>query len=201
MCETAPMKTLLLGVVAAGALGLAAPVASGQTALAQLRSLESGAVVPAQFNPTEIHITKSVPWQKQKGSEDASPALQLSGAEPRTLQAVLLFDAGAADVHELYVAKLEQLAAPDATTKRPPLVQLEWGEFPAFRGVIEKLDTRYTLFLANGTPIRASVDVTLREAASVKAKKGKPGEVDTCETDGQCGAGRFCFSGACAPQP
>ena len=195
------MKSLLLGVFLGMVLAFAAAAASAQTAMAQIRSLESGGVFPAQFNPTEIQLTKSVPWQKQKGSQDASPALLFTAAEPRTLQTVLLFDAGSADVHEVYVAKLEQLAAVDPDKKRPPLVQFEWGDAQTFRGVIEQLDVRYTLFLADGTPTRASVGLTLREAASVKAKKGKPGEVDTCQSDGQCGAGRFCFNGACAPQP
>ena len=57
--------------------------------------------------------------------------------------------------------------------KRPPLVLLEWGEFPRFKGVIESLSTEYTMFLPDGTPVRAICTITMKEADTVKAKVRK----------------------------
>src|SRR5262245_2627193 len=195
------MKHAALAAFAAALTLGSAGAAAAQTAMAEIRSLETGAAVPAQFNPTEIHVTQDVPWKKQKGSPQDDPALQLDTFEPRTLEVELRFDAGSADVREAFVAKLEQLAAVDPATKRPPLVQFTWGSFPPFRGAIEKLDVRYTLFLPDGTPVRATCNVKIKEATVLRVKRAKAFALDTCQMDAQCGAGRVCFDGACAPQP
>ena len=46
---------------------------------------------------------------------------------------------------------------------RPPLVQFQWGSF-TFLGVITSFSQRFTLFLENGSPVRAVLDITLQQA-------------------------------------
>jgi hypothetical protein len=166
-----------------------------------IRSLESPEVFEAQFNPKEISIDKSVPWKKHKSSEGDAPTLEFTAAEPRTLGAELLFDTFEAGTNvQNLIAPLEKLATVDPTRKRPPLIQFSWGsKFPAFAGVIESISVKYTLFLPDGTPVRATVAVTVKEAASVRVKKGTAASVIPCQTPSECPSGQSCFNGVCAP--
>src|SRR5687767_15836248 len=55
-----------------------------------LEGSASSVTVEAQFNPKEISVDKSVPWQKQKAQGPG--VLELSVAEPMTMSLVLMFD-------------------------------------------------------------------------------------------------------------
>jgi hypothetical protein len=177
-----------------------AGAAAAQTKVV-IRSLESGDAVQVQFNPTEIAIRKPVPWKPSKAQQGKPQTAVFDHVDPARLLATLHFDAGSSDVSSL-IAPLQQFAQPDPATRRPPLLQFEWGDvFPTFRGVIEQLDVKYTLFLADGTPTRATVDLVLREAARVKGKQGGTAEVSACDTDADCPGSQTCFHGACAPPP
>ena len=48
---------------------------------------------------------------------------------------------------------------------RPPTVQFMWGTYLSFDAVIQKVITKFTLFLDDGTPVRASVEVTFMQIA------------------------------------
>jgi hypothetical protein len=54
--------------------------------------------------------------------------------------------------------------------KRPPKVGVKWGKLPEFQGVIESVSTKYTMFLPDGTPVRATCHVTVREASHLSVK-------------------------------
>ncbi len=45
----------------------------------------------------------------------------------------------------------------------PPLVMFSWGVILSKMSYIEELDIEYTMFRADGTPLRAEVDLTLTE--------------------------------------
>ncbi|MCC2670092.1 MAG: Peptidoglycan-binding LysM, partial [Armatimonadetes bacterium] len=53
---------------------------------------------------------------------------------------------------------------------RPPFVKFVWGQNWSFRAVIQSISQRFTLFLPDGTPVRAIMDVTFlqMEEASLK---------------------------------
>jgi hypothetical protein len=57
--------------------------------------------------------------------------------------------------------------------KRPPKVGVKWGagKLPEFQGVIESVSAKYITFLPDGTPVRASCRVTIREASHLAVKK------------------------------
>lgn len=175
--------------------------AAGAQTKVMIRSLESGDAVQVQFNPTEISIRKPVPWKPSKSQQGKPQTAEFDHVDPARLVFQLFFDAGSADVSPV-IAPLQQFAKVDPETRRPPLLQFEWGDvFPTFRGVIEQLDVKYTLFLPDGTPTRATVDLVLREATRVKGKKGGPVEVIACDIDADCPSSQTCFNSACAPPP
>lgn len=139
----------------------------------ELASIE-GAKTKVYFNPKEITIDKSVAWQKHKNGEGDAPTLEFTAAEPKTLACELMFDMfeERGDVHAKYISQLEKLALIDTRVKRPPLLTFTWGsKFPLFKGVIENLSVKYTLFLPDGTPCRATVNLKMKQANKLMNKK------------------------------
>jgi len=136
----------------------------------------SGIIVEAQFNPKEVSIDKSVPWQLQqtKGPGD----LQFSSANPKTMSFELMFDGFASSSSiQSEIGMLHQLTDIDANLKRPPKVKVIWGTegaagmMPAFEGVIESIGVKYTMFDSQGTPLRATVSMRFVEARKLKVVK------------------------------
>lgn len=140
---------------------------------------EDGTTVTAQYNPKEVGLDKSVPWQKGKNSHANTPDLEFTSADGRSLSFELFFDGyeDSEDVHAKYVSKLLKLAevmqeGGDEAKMRPPMVKVSWGTLPEFKGVLESVSTKYTMFLPNGTPVRATCTVKVKEADKLSFKKG-----------------------------
>ena len=157
---------LAAGTFAAPALG---------AGMFTLVGLDNGATFVAQTNPKEIAIDKAVPWTRAPTSTGDQPELQFRQATGRTMTFTLEFDTSAdgTDVHGAYVSQLAALAMvmdPGASApeqrKRPTRVKVTAGAGAiAFEGVIASIETRYTQFLPDGTPVRATCEVTLKEAS------------------------------------
>lgn len=198
------VMAIAIAIVLGSALAVMTGPASAQIALVRIQSLEgSGVPINVQFNPTELTIDKQVPWQKKKKSSGDEPTLEFTASEPKTMDVELLFDLfeTGGNVHEVAVKPLEQLTRIDPALKRPPLVLFTWGSLPPFAGVVESLSVKYTLFLPDGTPVRAVCGLRLKHAEAVVARGGVDGAVIRCQTQGDCPAGTACVSGICAPLP
>lgn len=137
--------------------------------------------VEAQYNPKEVSIDKSVPWNKHKNPKGDVPMLEFTNAENRTLSLELFFDAYEAKGGSV-VGLVEQLTAMTMIRagvsadkdKHPPRVIVSWGSnFPPFRGVIESLGTKYTMFREDGTPVRATCTLKIKEVDAVQAGGGE----------------------------
>jgi hypothetical protein len=134
--------------------------------------------VEAQFNPKEVSIDKNVPWNKHKNPKGDVPQLEFTNAENRTLSLELFFDAYEGKGASV-VAQVEELTnmtkiRPDQDKdkeKHPPLVMVSWGSnFPSFTGVIESLGIKYTMFREDGTPVRATCTLKIKETDEVEKK-------------------------------
>lgn len=153
------------------------------TAKLTIIGLDKGGPVQAQYNPKEVGIDKSVPWQKAPTSTGDQPELTFTSAEGRSMSFELFFDTyeKGTDVHASHVSKLLELAMvmePNGSEekKRPTRVQVIWGNgLPAFEGVIESIGTKYTMFLPSGVPVRATCSVKIKEASRASFKKGASG--------------------------
>jgi hypothetical protein len=151
--------------------------------------------VEAVVNLVEYDVVKSVPWQTARDSEEDSPAVEFTVALPRALGLVLEVDDGV-DLPKL-AERLQGLARQDDKLRRPPMVTVVWGPnggggLPAFKGVIESIGTKYTMFSSDGSPLRAVVSIKMRE--------GQRAAVRTCETAEDCGEGQTCVDGLCRPR-
>lgn len=153
------------------------------TAKLTIIPLDAGVTVTAQYNPKEVGVDKSVPWQKAATSTGDQPEMQFTAAEGRSMSFELFFDGYETEtnVHTAYVAPLLQMAMvidPNGSEdkKRPTRVQIVWGGgLPTFEGVIESISTKYTMFLPNGTPVRCTCSVKCKEASRASFKKGPSG--------------------------
>src|SRR5215471_14407389 len=135
---------------------------------------DSGLGVEAQYNPKELTIDHSIPWQvPQTVKRGHERDLEFSGGDGRSLAFELLFDGfESGQSVEQAVKDLTVLAWPRAEgsdtedLRRPHLVAVAWGtgDLPAFRGVIESVQTKYTMFLPNCTPVCATCQVKIKEA-------------------------------------
>jgi len=127
---------------------------------------ESRPAITAMFNPKELSVDKGVPWNKHAASETDKPILEFTAAEPKTASFELMLDTFEAKSNvKDEVDKLYDLVLIDSTLKRPPMVAVNWGQFgEIFKGVIDKMGVKYTLFLGDGTPVRATVTLSLKEA-------------------------------------
>ena len=141
---------------------------------AELRAEEGPRTrIECYFNPSTITIDKQVPWQEHKNSEDDLPSLEFTAGSARQLNVELLFDMfeDKGDVYESYVTFLEDLVLVDHELKRPPMCTFNWGKMKTFKGVVEDLNVKYTLFLPDGTPCRATVGVKMKELKTFFNKK------------------------------
>jgi hypothetical protein len=148
-----------------------------------IASLDTSAKVEAQYNPKELQIDRSVPWQKNpqaNKSPEKGIQLEFTGAEGRSMSVELLFDGfetnDSASVKEK-IETLNTLASPrdpsskEENMRRPHRCVVSWGGLPSFRCVIESLSVKYTMFSEGGDPLRATCTVKLKEADVVSMAK------------------------------
>jgi nucleoid-associated protein YgaU len=132
--------------------------------------------VDCHFNPNEYSIGRTIKWERQtKKGKDVSKA-EYAGGEAQDLTIRLLFDTTdkGTDVRDTY-KELLQMAEPDMSKKdpktrksEPPVCQFQWGTYLSYTGVITKITQRFTMFKADGMPLRAEVEVALSQTAEEK---------------------------------
>jgi nucleoid-associated protein YgaU len=129
------------------------------------------------FNPTSYTLAKSNTWQAGTSKGSNIPQLEFSSGSPATLTMQLFFDTyrdavkgKAEDVRKAHTGKILSLMLVDEKLKdkqnlkgRPPRVRFHWGESWSFNAVITSVNQQFTLFLADGTPVRATLDVTFQQ--------------------------------------
>jgi len=132
--------------------------------------IEASADTRIFFNPSQYQFQKRVDWKELKNRGMDLPQLQFDKGGPRTLTMSLVFDTyeSRGDVRQ-FTSKIAKLAEVDGQKKRPPVCTIAWGPTVdpyaglPFKGVLESLTQKFTLFLDNGTPVRATLDVQFKE--------------------------------------
>lgn len=143
---------------------------AGQGALARLEILrpviadERARRIPLRFNPTDYKLSKSNTFAEITIPGLETPPLQYvrGGSETLTVQALVDTSDTLDSVRSSYVDGVRNLMRPDSREHAPPIVRFVWDE-AVFTGVMEKLDVNYVLFGRDGVPLRAQLDITLRE--------------------------------------
>jgi len=123
--------------------------------------------LPVQFNPTTLRLqmTNSIDTGNSKGRQNWT----YNGTSSSTLTVELVFDTGdegtssrPADVRDK-TAMVRRFMLPKAkSTDAPPSVRFHWGSF-VLTGVMTSASEDLELFTAEGTPLRAKMNVSIKE--------------------------------------
>lgn len=148
-----------------------------------------GEQIVALFNPSRLALAKTANWKAQDAAQRDTPELQFTGAEPGTLNVELFFDTydtperSKKSVREhtdrlLHLTTVEE----HGDKHRPPVCQLVWGAAGVlFQGVLQSLEQQFTLFMDDGTPVRATARCAFKEwrsnAADLKAQAKESADV------------------------
>ncbi|HEX9573857.1 MAG TPA: LysM peptidoglycan-binding domain-containing protein [Myxococcales bacterium] len=129
---------------------------------------KSGDDLTVLFNPKEFSIQKTVQWEPHKAPGLDLPEHEFTSGNPRILTVELFFDTyeEKKSVHE-YTDKLQNYALVDPDKHQPPVVMFQWGKVK-FKGVVETLNMRFTMFLSDGTACRAVATVSIKEWETAK---------------------------------
>lgn len=136
------------------------------------------------FNPAEYSLEKGNTFQSTPLPGLATPVTQWVTGNADVLTMDLFFDTYTKssrhpnvqqreDVRN-YTSKISSLMDVDPTLHSPPIVQFIWGppigspENLQFTGTIEKVSQKFTYFLDDGTPVRATLNLTIKEYKTVK---------------------------------
>ena len=148
----------------------------GQLVKASLIATDVGVtpVLPFTYNPAEISTSKSATWSRPqaRGATSATQP-QFQGSNPQTVTMEIWFDAWDDPTTSvtLKVRTLLEWTRPTLLsiargTPRPPMLKFEWGVslfLAEFKGYLKQVQAKYVLFDADGTPTRASANITLEE--------------------------------------
>lgn len=153
-------------------------VSLGNPVKAYIYNEDSGAkVIDCLFNPTDYSFSKSNEWSEDKASGQDLPIAHFQGGGATSMTVSLLFDTYTLDhgngppkdVRE-YTEKVFGLMKVDPKLKdsktkksRPPIVSFRWGKTWSFKAVIKSISQKFTLFTADGTPVRATLQLTLQQ--------------------------------------
>jgi len=134
---------------------------------------KSGDDLTVLFNPKEFSIQKTVQWEPHKAPGLDLPEQEFTSGNPRVLSVELFFDTyeEKKSVHE-YTDKLQNYALVDPDKHQPPVVMFQWGQVK-FKGVVETLNLRFTMFLNDGTACRAVATVSIKESETAKEQLEK----------------------------
>jgi nucleoid-associated protein YgaU len=160
--------------------------------------------IEALFNPNEITLAKSATWEQQRvashgGTTSSAVEQEFRFVEAATFDIELFFDtyeprsgamsfrsaatsllpagltraSGATDVR-WHTDRVAGLVEADRELHRPPRCHLHWGAFDIFTGVLTSVRQRFTLFLEDGTPVRATLSCGFVESGTeAHAKAGE----------------------------
>jgi hypothetical protein len=128
----------------------------------------AGENIEFMFNPSNISLSRSVKWQSEQGNRgnSALPKVNFAGVDPYKLTlSQILFDTYEEQTTVMtYINKLAKgVESPNGHNQRPPVYIFEWGTYSTFPSVITTLSYKLEMFLPDGTPVRALVDISLQE--------------------------------------
>jgi len=125
------------------------------------------------FNPTEYRLNRSNQFAEVAIPGLGGSPLQFARGNARILSMQLFFDTYelGEDVRD-YTSEVVDLLEIESELHAPPICLFSWGDLN-FVGVLERADQRFTLFLSDGRPVRATVDVSFKEFFTGEEQAGR----------------------------
>lgn len=162
---------------------------------ATITNTVSGRRIPVMFNPEEYTLNRDNTFAQQTVPGSSAPIQQFVAGSLQTLEMELLVDTY--ESHRAGSKVLNQagedvralsnqvigLMDIDKTTHAPPILLFTWGSL-SFTCVLARARQRFIMFLPDGTPVRARLQVTFNEFrnAGLEAKEVKRETADYSKT-------------------
>jgi hypothetical protein len=142
---------------------------------ATIVNTETNDKLTVQFNPEEYNLNTDNNFAQAAIVGRSSPLLQFTHGNLRTLEMELIFDSyeQRTDIRPR-VRQLTSLLDINPDTHAPPVLLFVWGSL-RFSCVLARANQKFVLFLSDGSPARARVQVTFNEFtnSSLEAKEIK----------------------------
>jgi hypothetical protein len=151
----------------------------------------TGDKVPVMFNPTEYTVSYDINYAKAAVPGLCQPILQFVNGNVPTLEMELFLDTNetvqvngktiataGSDVRTL-TKQVTGLMVIDSTTHAPPVLVFTWASL-SFTCVLARAVQKFVMFLGDGTPVRARVQVQFQgyNNADTQAKETKTQTAD-----------------------
>jgi LysM repeat protein len=134
---------------------------------AQIKNLDTEAALDVCFNPREYTFSKSAPWAEHNVQGLDAPNQEWTSGAPMKLNVELFFDAyeleGDARDCRTWTDQLEVMQLVNPDKHRPPILLFVWGKKLNFKCILTQMSIRFTMFLDDGTPVRAIATCTFTE--------------------------------------
>jgi Contractile injection system tube protein len=139
---------------------------------AKLIATEQGITdIEFMFNPSQLDFAQQINLTKSSGARTGRGLPKVSFAYPEPCHLTIsniIFDTYEAGTSVLtHLKKFEKAVnfaeAGEGKEKRPPVYIFTWGDQQYIRCFVQSLNYSLTLFLPDGTPVRAKVNLTLEE--------------------------------------
>lgn len=140
--------------------------------------------VEFMFNPTEISFTRGITVKDDGAARTGKGTPKVSFAKPTPCQVTVnnvIFDTYEKNTSVLtYIEKLDKAVKFIDSGDRPPIFLFIWGSQDYLRCFVQSITYQLTLFLENGTPVRAKANLTLKEVDETTgpANPRAPAQVD-----------------------
>jgi hypothetical protein len=134
--------------------------------------------IQVMFNPEEYTVNKDINYAQTGVPGLSAPIIQFVHGNMGTLEMELFLDTyeehrdgsrmlnrAGEDVRNL-TRKVTDLMSINPTTHAPPVLLFTWASL-SFTCVLARVSQRFIMFLPNGTPVRARLQVTFNEFCNV----------------------------------
>lgn len=124
--------------------------------------------IPVLFNPEEYTLDKANNFAEIGIPGLEAPPIQYVRGNLKTLKMDLFFDTyeDKTDVRN-FTQQIIGLLEKDPATQAPPILLFSWGQLN-FGCVLDSVSQKFTMFLSDGTPVRATLSVIFKEFQSVE---------------------------------
>ncbi len=143
---------------------------------AQLIAQGGGDTIDFMFNPAELDFNRSMQFNRDQGARTTKglPKVSFAYPEPYSLSiSNITFDTyesgGSVMTH---INKLRKSVEFIDSAERPPIYIFTWGSQKYITCFVKSLRYKLTLFLPDGTPVRAIADLNLEEIDATTPSPG-----------------------------
>jgi hypothetical protein len=137
---------------------------------ATITRLRTNEQISVMFNPAEYTFDLANNFAEIAIPGLRTPPVQYVRGNARTLKMELFFDSF--EAHADVRAATQQITAlldPDGPTQAPPILLFTWGGF-SLQCILETVSQRFTMFADDGTPVRATLNVSFKEYERVEVE-------------------------------